>query len=112
MNCLCSACNCNRNNSTHIQVAVLYLRGTNTVAFVGKVYMKGISVCFGKNRYGRNAHLLAGSDDTNRYFASIGNKYLGKQLLHPFNKSKGKLSADAKFAVHISLALCKIKRSF
>ena len=57
-----------------LQITFRAGRGADANGFVGQLHMEGIDVRFGVNGEGANAEFLAGADDAQRDFATIGDQ--------------------------------------
>ena len=65
-----------RQDLLHVQVAQLGAGRTDADVLVGEVDVQGMGVGGGMHRHGLDAHLLAGADDPERYFAAVGDEDL------------------------------------
>ena len=78
MNRLGARCHRRGNNVLSIQITFRRCRAADAKALVRQGHMQALCIRRRIYRHGLNAHFLAGADDANRDFATIGNQNLGK----------------------------------
>ena len=64
-----------------IQIGLLGLGWTDVDRFVGQVTVEAAAVCVGVDRNRVDPHAVAGPDNTNSYFATVGNENFIKHIL-------------------------------
>jgi hypothetical protein len=80
MNSLCAALFCNFNNLLDIQVALVRLRRSNVVSFVGHLDVFGILISIRVNSNGLDAKTITSLHNPASYLSSVGDQHLVEGL--------------------------------
>ena len=71
-----------REDSRNVEIAVRNAVAAHAVALVGELDVHGVLVRLRVDRYGGNAHLAAGADNTHRNLAAVGNQNFRKHFIN------------------------------